>query len=298
MNIDCKVNLLKKSASKKLLTYDELPEWYQDNENLVCGYRPCNQSFCYYLKSVIKIHNEFVNIITHLIPAIIFFILIIYSNIIRMVGDNIGDNIALNIFLFSEFLCFFLSSIMHTFYPYSEKVCNILIRLDYFGISLSILGFYTIFIYYAFYCHEAIQIAYYSVSYTLGIITIVTNCFSRFAIPICYKTVRAMVFFGFCASILIPLFHRIIEDYDNEPAFTIEFKYSTLTGILVGLSLFFYITQIPEKYTKQKVFNYIFTSHQIFHVLSFSGIFLFYMGLFDIYHQHEELDCSIISQFL
>lgn len=297
MNINYEEYLLENNHNK-LLTYDELPEWSKHNKYLKYGYRLPNQSFCYYFKSIFKIHNEIINIITHLIPAIIFFILIIYSNINHIVGNNIGDNIALNMFLFSEFLCFFISSIMHTFFPYSEKVCNILIRLDYFGISLSILGFYTIFIYYAFYCHEIIQIVYYTVSYTLGIITIITNCFSRFAIPYRYKMLRAMVFFSFCGSILIPLFHRILEDYDNEAAFSIELKYSTLTGILVGLSLFFYITHIPEKYTKQKIFNYVFTSHQIFHVLSFSGIFLFYIGLFDIYRQHEKLDCSIISQFL
>ena len=38
-----------------------------------------------------------------------------------------------------------------------------LMRLDYFGISLLILGSYGPFIYYAFYCQQHIQWAYYLV---------------------------------------------------------------------------------------------------------------------------------------
>ena len=295
--MDISSNLLISEPGDQLPSYYQLPRWYQDNEHLEHGYRPSNQSFCYYLKSIFKIHNETLNVWTHLIPAIIFLILLVYSNVKHIVGDNIGDNIALNVYLLSVFLCFLFSSIMHCFHPYTEAVCHKLVKLDYFGISIAILGFYTIFIYYAFYCHERNQIIYYTLCNVLGIITIVTNCFSKFSISNQHRKLRAIVFFSFCASILVPLIHRIIEDYDNEAGFYVEFKYSTVTGILVGLSLFFYITKIPEKYLNRGIFNYIFTSHQIFHVLSFAGLFLFYIGLFDIYRVHKNVDCLIIRKY-
>ena len=295
MNIEL---ISRDTNTNQLLSYEDLPEWYKDNNFLKKGYRKHNESIIYYIKSLFKIHNELINIYTHLIPAIVFFFLIIYSNIYNIVGNNIGDNIVLNIFLISDFICFLFSSIMHTFYPYSEKIANILSRLDYFGISLAILGFYTIFIYYAFYCHELIQIIYYIISYLLGILTIMITCFSKYSDLNDYKYIRAIIFCLFTLSILIPIFHRIFEVYDNEAKIILELKYSTLTALFVGLSLFFYISKIPERFINKNYINYIFTSHQIFHILNSTGLFLFYLGLSNIYKEHEKLHCKLFHNFI
>ncbi len=283
------------NSYNKLITYEELPEWCQDNKYIKQGYRNCNKNFLFYCKNLFKIHNETVNIWSHLISSGIFLYLIIYSNYYRIVGENFGDNLAMNLFLVSEFLCFFFSWIMHNFYPYSEKWCGVLTKCDYFGISLNILGFYTIFIYYAFYCHRTFQIIYYSVSYGLGMITIILNCFSRFS-GIKYTRIRAIIFFTFTIFCLVPFFHRIIaETLENEVSFDIELEYSSLTGTLLALSLFIYITKIPERYFSV---SYIFTSHQIFHIMSTSALLLFYFGLFKIYDEHKNFKCVDGKGFL
>ena len=59
--------------------YDELPEWYRDNKYIRKGYRGWNRSCIYYIKSIFKWHNETLNIWSHLLGAIIFILLAIYT---------------------------------------------------------------------------------------------------------------------------------------------------------------------------------------------------------------------------
>ena len=55
-----------------LLSFDELPEWHQDNEYIWHGYRPISGSAQVSFSSWSYLHNESVNIYSHLIPGITF----------------------------------------------------------------------------------------------------------------------------------------------------------------------------------------------------------------------------------
>lgn len=52
-----------------LISYEELPVWHQDNPFIRKGYRPISRSTMACLRSLAFLHNETLNIYTHLIPA-------------------------------------------------------------------------------------------------------------------------------------------------------------------------------------------------------------------------------------
>lgn len=56
----------------RLLSYEEVPEWYRENEHIRHGYRPVSGSVKTSFLSWKYIHNETVNIYRHLIPAVAF----------------------------------------------------------------------------------------------------------------------------------------------------------------------------------------------------------------------------------
>src|ERR1700742_3578432 len=58
------------AALRRLLHWDELPLWQRDNHHIHTGYRPASNSFAVSFHSLTYVHNETVNIYTHLLPAL------------------------------------------------------------------------------------------------------------------------------------------------------------------------------------------------------------------------------------
>lgn len=55
----------------RLCTFDELPTWCQDSPYIQYGYRPICHSAFTCIQSLLYLHNESVNVYTHLLPALI-----------------------------------------------------------------------------------------------------------------------------------------------------------------------------------------------------------------------------------
>ena len=68
-----------KELPMRLGTYEEAPKFIQDNEYLKNGYLLNCNTFKKILKSFLMLHNESVNILSHLLGAIFFFLLIWYT---------------------------------------------------------------------------------------------------------------------------------------------------------------------------------------------------------------------------
>ncbi|CAK7205567.1 hypothetical protein SEUCBS139899_008344 [Sporothrix eucalyptigena] len=60
----------RKRVAYALLNWDDLPEWRRDNHYVLSGYRPTSHSYVASFGSVLGIHNESVNIWTHLGGAV------------------------------------------------------------------------------------------------------------------------------------------------------------------------------------------------------------------------------------
>lgn len=149
--------------SYELLTYDDIPEWYQDNRHIRRGYRPVSNSTQACLHSWFHLHNESVNIYSHLVPAVVFLFGVVYVlEPLHLRHENVAaaDYAVIAFFLLSATACFSLSAFYHTFISHSQKVEAQWLKLDFLGIILLIMGSYFANVYVTFWCEEKQQNIY------------------------------------------------------------------------------------------------------------------------------------------
>ncbi|KAL8769025.1 MAG: hypothetical protein Q9194_005563 [Teloschistes cf. exilis] len=97
----------------RLKKWDEIPSWLQDNEYILSGYRQPAYSFASCLRSMARLHNETVNIYSHLVGAAFFSIAPIYlykTLLANYEQATCGDMIVFAIFFYGVAICFLLSS--------------------------------------------------------------------------------------------------------------------------------------------------------------------------------------------
>ena len=275
------------------LNYDELPEWYKDNKFIITKYRDLNKSYMYYVKSIFKIHNETMNIWTHLLGSVMFIFIGFYSNFNFNLTEYWSQYFCINFYILSIFMTFLFSSLMHIFYPKNMTVCKNLQKLDYIGINIQIFSSMATFIYYAFYCEKEIQIIYYILILLTGIInTIITtlNVLTEFR----YRWVRLISFIISIFLFLIPIIHRVLLINNNileKNSFTEELIYFTISSIIFMSALLIFVFRIPEKFSPG-LFDVCFHSHQLFHILAVLGSFILYMGFINVMNKDNNVICN------
>lgn len=154
-----------RSRSPNLLTYDEIPEWYQDNDCIRHGYRPETNSASGCVASWIYLHNETVNIYSHLLPALLFLILqgvVLRLRLAMYPHATTGGHLVFAFFLLTAAICLGMSTTYHTLMNHSQQVSLLWLRLDFVGIVVLTLGDFVSGIYLVFYCEFTLQKLYWS----------------------------------------------------------------------------------------------------------------------------------------
>jgi adiponectin receptor len=148
-----------------LSSFQDLPTWYQDNPFILRGYRPVSDSVRLCWESWFYLHNETVNIFSHLVPAIYFlaaqWLLHRYLSV-HYPDSSYEDRMAFAIFLLTVTICFGLSSAYHTLMNHSFFVSHLFLSLDLVGIVIHILGNFVSGIYVVFYCEPTLQRVYWT----------------------------------------------------------------------------------------------------------------------------------------
>lgn len=148
-----------------LLSYDDLPEWYQDNAFILHGYRPVTNSSRTSFASLLYLHNETVNIYSHLLPAILFLAAEggMYQYLhVRYPNATAVDHVVFAFFLFTAVVCLGFSATYHTVLNHSAHIANIWLRLDFVGIVVLTLGDFVSGILMVFYCEPLLQKIYWA----------------------------------------------------------------------------------------------------------------------------------------
>ena len=150
-----------------LLSFDEMPEWFRRESNpwIRHGYRPISGSALASLCSWWYIHNESVNIYSHLIPAVAFLLGERYIQqylASRYSGVTGADFIAFSIFMFTAATCLSLSATYHTLMNHSQRVEHLCLRLDMLGVVIFILGDLVLGTYMVFWCEPLPRNVYWS----------------------------------------------------------------------------------------------------------------------------------------
>ena len=164
-----------------LLLFDELPSWRRDNPSILTGYRPESGSFKRSFLSLFYLHNESVNIWSHLLGSAGFLGIglvlcwLAWGDVVRyaavVVGEGekeldrleswgrsyydsagFGDVVAFACFLVGAVVCLGMSAVFHATSNHSEGVNRWANKLDYTGIVVLVWGSYVPALYYAFGC--------------------------------------------------------------------------------------------------------------------------------------------------
>lgn len=159
----------KKIAPTLLLAWDDLDEWRRDNAFIISGYRPTSNSYQSSFSSIFTLHNESVNIWTHLAGSIMFTSLgaaAFYFHE-KLIAPHYSSATPTDIFVFGyfftgAFLCLGMSATFHTLCNHSPEVAKWGNKLDYTGIVCLIIGSYMPALYYGFYCLPKLMEVYLS----------------------------------------------------------------------------------------------------------------------------------------
>lgn len=276
----------------RLITYDELPDWYQDNPYIIGSYRPESSSTTACFASLTYLHNETFNIYSHMIPAIVF--LLGQAVVLRLLHQRFPDAKPLDYIVFSFFLlCAFVtmssSFLYHTLMNHSRDVSFLWLRLDYVGILALTLGDFVSGIRVGFYCNPTLQKIYWSMvggftvsrnppailsppilttpqTLTLGALTSLLVIHPKYFQSPTHRRLRIMAFGALALSGLIPIAHGlIIYGWDHMWAGS-GMPYYLLEGAILMLGAFFYASRCPESVRPGR-FDVWGCSHNIFHVL-------------------------------
>lgn len=145
----------REEACNVLLSFNQLPKWHQDNEFILHGYRSISGSGWISFRSWLYIHNESVNIYSHLVPTIIFLLSEWY--LLQYLNSQYSYITSLDIFIFSFFIitviiCLGLSTTYHTLMNHSSNIEKLWLQFDLVGIVILILGIFISGIYMVFWC--------------------------------------------------------------------------------------------------------------------------------------------------
>lgn len=145
--------LEQKLEEKLILLWDELSPWQQDNHYIHSGYRAQSNSYLRSWKSLGYIHNETVNIYSHLLGALLAIVsgIALYLTLEpRYETATREDVLVLSCFFAGAVACLGMSATYHTIQNHSHEVAVWGNKLDYLGIVFLIWGSFIPVLYYAF----------------------------------------------------------------------------------------------------------------------------------------------------
>lgn len=266
------------------ILWHELQEWQRDNHHILSGYRPASNSYRkswwrYVLTKSLKgliidiasltyLHNESVNIYTHLIGT---FVSIITSAILYQVlapryqGATKEDVFVFGCFFFGAACCLGMSATYHTISNHSLEIAKFGNQLDYLGIVILIWGSFIPSIYYGFRDDVRLTRIYWTMITTIGAGTALVTAAPKFRTAE-WRPFRAAMFVAMGLSAIFPVIHGLQTfgvDYLNK---SIALPWLVTHGVLYIVGAAIYAVRIPERWAPGR-FDIWGNSHQIFHVL-------------------------------
>ncbi|XMA09759.1 hypothetical protein WAI453_002550 [Rhynchosporium graminicola] len=206
-----KKSIAKRKITNTLLAWDELPAWQQDNHHIHSGYRPESNSHCKSIYSLGYLHNETVNIYTHLlgmIAAIVLCLVVLNVARARYSSAAWSDVVAIGAFFISAIACLGMSASYHTLSNHSPRISNLSNKLDLLGIVLLIWGSMVSIIYYGWDCERTIKIAYCTMMTVFGAACAFLTLSPKVRAPK-WRAFRALIFVLLGLSAIIPVVHGV-----------------------------------------------------------------------------------------
>lgn len=276
-----------------LCHWDSLPEWQRDNHFIHNGYVRETNSLKRCLHSLTYLHNESVNIYSHLIPSssvllgIVALLVLLkfgfffeeelvaaetavshtfHKYIVVYPSTDLTDGIVAAIFLLGVATCMGLSATFHTLKSHSHVVATLGNQLDYLGIVALIVASMVTLTHYSFLDQTIMfRSVFWSITGVLGFICSVVSVKPTFRSPD-WRAFRASMFVAFGLSGVIPLIASLyLFGRDNTWARLSQNWLLAEAGLYISGAAI-YALRVPECFAPGK-YDYFGHSHQIFHVL-------------------------------
>lgn len=297
--------------SLPLYRLEDIPAYMAENPYILSHYRAFyTTARC--LTSIFRLHNETVNIWSHLIGVAVF-----VGLIIRLFGRYIvpeyhagnvyfhanrtafpvavkGEQTTRPFIIFGAYsfacvMCMLCSASFHTFLCHmNENLFHRAHALDYFGITFLIVGSFLPFCYYAMDCAPGWRNAYISMICTFGVIGLIGPLFRHWT-STAFAKKRTLFYVFMVASGIIPTVHLAFM-----VPFAISFPYVfglLLMLALYGIGVFIYAFRVPEVFAPGK-FDMYFSSHQIWHVCVMAAAITHFYNCTQMYLDRAKIVCT------
>lgn len=155
----------KKIEEKFTYLWHEINPWQQDNHYIHSGYRAQSNSYLKSWQSLLYIHNETVNIYSHLLGAVLALIsgVTLYSVLGPRYGTATREDVwAFSCFFLGAIACLGMSATYHTISNHSHEVAKWGNQLDYAGIVFLIWGSFIPVIYYGYQSEPQLMKSYWA----------------------------------------------------------------------------------------------------------------------------------------
>lgn len=267
------LNYTSSVVTKRLYHFNELPDWQKDNELVLTGYVRETNSVLKCLYSLTYFHNESISIYTHLVPTLLYLLLLfLFTDFVllpKFPYTHFKDYIMIHFYLLGSCICLGLSSCFHCLKQHSEMHSKIWSKADYIGIIILISFSMVSLLYYGFHDHSFYFRCFTILTLTLGFGCMFFVLNDKFSIPE-YRIIRAFFFICFALSGFLPIMAGIWEFGIIETFHRIQLKYIILEALFYITGAIVYGVRIPESLAPGK-FDFIGHSHQIFHILVVFG---------------------------
>lgn len=267
--------------SQSLQFWDEIPSWQQDNEYILSGYRQATGSFQRCFQSLTYIHNETVNIYSHIIGAALFLTAPIYTYralYLRYPRATRADIFVFATFFYGVSICFVLSATYHIISNHSPKVQKFGNQLDYLGIVILMWGSTIPSIYYGFYCHPQLQKIYWANVSVLASLCVVATLHPKFRHPT-IRPYRAAMYAGLGLSAVVFVVHGILLHGWTVQNQRMSLDWMGLMALFNLIGAVTYAARIPEKLRPLR-YDLYGSSHQVLHVAVILAGLAHMFGLF------------------
>ncbi|KAI8935903.1 hypothetical protein NX059_007415 [Plenodomus lindquistii] len=277
-----------------LIRYDDLPEPWRVNPHILKGYRFSEGKWAC-VRSVVSIHNELINIWTHLIGLVMVLALAFYfypmSTNFSM--SSKADIFIAAVFFFAAVKCLACSTIWHTMNSISHQ--TLLERfacVDYTGISLLVAASIMTTEYAAFYCEPISRWAYMGLTAILGVGGVILPWHPTFN-RADMAWLRVLFYVSLALTGFLP-FGQLA--YTRGVAWAQYFYAPLVKSLLVYITgACLYASKTPERFFPG-FFDYIGCSHNIWHVAVLGGIIFHYTAMQTMFTSaltRAQTNCSV-----
>lgn len=270
----CTINCSYQDGIMKKLTVNttcmhKVPDVYHE-PFVIRGYRKIGRPWLYYVKSIFQLHNESVNVWSHLLAALLIFKKIRdYSYHLDFVNDPYTWPLLNG--MIAIILMFILSAFAHCFQSKSEIAHYVVFMFDYMGVS-----FYSLYSAFMFLEYTSDNELYNATTLILYYISLFLSCgvslgcivsktmFSK-PYPFSRTVWQILPIAIMYVIILTPLLQKIYYCYYHQDCIqSLELHSQHMFWFI--LSAFFFTNNFPECCAPVGVCDHFAVSHQLFHI--------------------------------